>query len=119
MAAKEKKPTFINENSKVAGVVELQNVIGDNDHFINECTAQAQEAIKANDRKGVLLLMKGAEIAERTNKSLERAIARAQRYRLTKDEREAFNKDGSLPAGIKQVVIENDGDDDDDDDATD
>lgn len=109
------KPSFINTNAKIAGKQNIQDTLDLLKEFEASTKEMAQTALTANDRKGVLLAMKVAGIAARGVKGLENAIKRASRYRLTKDEKASFEKDGTLPAGIEQVVIEADEEDEDDD----
>ena len=111
------KPKFINRNAKVAGKDTINGVI----LTLKDARAEAQEtamgALGTGDRKGVLVTMKVDGTYARAISSLERALARAQRVRLSKEQKAAYELNGALPEGYEVVTIEDDDDEDDDIDA--
>lgn len=113
--AKQPKPVFINELKQVIDEENIQLQITSLRAEAADSKAKCIEAIEVDDRPGVMLVMKVSGIYIRAANNLEKALLRAKRVRLSKEERAAFTKDGTLPAGYKQVNIE----DDDDDDAAD
>jgi hypothetical protein len=74
----------------------------------------AKEALNGGDRKAVLAAMKAGTSLVRTQTTIEKILARSERVRLSKDERAAYDKDGTLPEGVK-VVTDDEGDDDEND----
>lgn len=115
MATKTQKPVFVNTTIKVDGAEAINKMIQDAMLAGEACNQLAIEAIGRGDRKGVALQMKVATIYARTARSLERAIARSQRVRLTREERKQYELNGTLPANVTAVIPDADDDDDDDD----
>lgn len=108
------KIKVINRNLVIAGEATVQGVLDTLKEARTDAQATAMEALTNNDRKGVLQTMRIDGTYQRAILSLERAILRAQRVRLTKEEKAKFELDGTLPAGYEQVNIADDDDDDDD-----
>lgn len=112
------KPKFINRNKKVAGRDTIEGVLTTLKDARNEAQVTAMDALGRNDRSGVLVTMKVDGTYQRAITSLERAVSRAQRVRLSKEEKAAYELDGSLPEGYEMVLIADEDDDDVDGDAT-
>lgn len=92
----------------------FQAIIESVDQAANDTNAIAKTALDSGDRKTVLAAMKAGTSLIRTKSTISGILARSERVRLTKDERTAFDKDGTLPEGVVVVTDTDDEDEDED-----
>lgn len=111
-STKTAKPRFVNTNLEIAGGPEIRDQINNLRDAAEATNDLAMTALSTGDRKGVLLQMKTGGIYTRAANALEKALQRARTVRLTREEKKAYEADGTLPAGYEVVTLADDDDDD-------